>query len=273
MRSRPAADEISGANLTGLHDLSGFSLPPLVCLHGFLGRAADWSDLVARWPAPVLAIDLPGHGSATGLAHQRYTMTGASRWVLGAMDAAHVSAWDRRPALVGYSMGGRLALHLAAHCAERFSAVVLESASPGLRTVGEQAERRRLDRERAHEITHDLAGFLDRWYRMPLFATLSEEARQKLVADRQAHEPSEIARALVRMGTGAQAPLWDWLSRLQVPTHAIAGSLDAKFVELARAMVAESDGRIAAHTIAGAGHMVHAERPDAFADLLARVLR
>lgn len=107
---------------------------------------------------------------------------------------------------------------------------------------------------------------------MPLFALLPDELRQELIGDRQAHDPSEIARALVGMGTGVQASLWHGLSRLEVPVYAIVGSLDAKFVGLTHAMEAESNGRIAAHLVDDAGHMVHAEQPDAFADLLARLL-
>ncbi len=107
---------------------------------------------------------------------------------------------------------------------------------------------------------------------MPLFASLPDDVRQKLIADRHTHDPSETARALVGMGTGAQASLWHRLSRLEIPVHAIAGSLDAKFVGLARAMEAESGGQIAAHIVDRAGHMIHAEQPDAFADLLTRLL-
>ncbi len=188
------------------------------------------------------------------------------------MDAAHVSLWTRKPALLGYSMGGRLALHLAAHHSERFSSVVLESASPGLHTDAERAERRRLDQDRADELTRDFSGFLDNWYRMPLFASLPDGVRTRLIADRSAHDPSEIARALVGMGTGAQAPLWHHLAHLALPVYALAGSLDTKFAGLARQMEAKSGGLTASHVIEGAGHMIHVERSSAFNVILARLL-
>jgi 2-succinyl-6-hydroxy-2,4-cyclohexadiene-1-carboxylate synthase len=169
-------------------------------------------------------------------------------------------------------MGGRLALHLAAHYPERFQSVVLEGASPGLPSPSDRLERRRVDAGRAAELARDLPAFLERWYRMPLFATLSTPERARLVAERCAQDPRELARALVGMGTGAQAPLWNWLGRLAVPVHAVAGGLDAKFVDLARQMQARSGGRIRAHVLPGAGHMAHAERPDAFALLVHRLV-
>ena len=83
----------------------------------------------------------------------------------------------------------------------------------------------------------DYPAFLDRWLRLPLFASLSEAQRERIAADRLAHgRPRALARALAAMGTGAMPSLWDRLGELPAETHAVAGQLDVKYVALARAM-------------------------------------
>lgn len=233
----------------------------LVALHGFLGRGADWTPLAPGLPGfRILAPDLPGHGAAQDLPDSVFSMQGAAGAVLETMDARGIE----RAALLGYSMGGRLALYLALHAGERFSHLVLESASPGLRTDAERAERRRLDAGRAEEIRRDLPGFLARWYALPLFATTPPATRAALVHERTANDPAGLARSLHHMGTGAQPDLWQALPALAVPTLALVGARDEKFVRLAHKMAA-STACLRVHAVPHAGHTVHLDAPEAFA--------
>lgn len=238
--------------------------PPVVLLHGFLGRGADWRPVRERLPDAwdVLAPDLPGHGAAVGLAEVEYTMDGAAERVL--------TETDGPVDLVGYSMGGRLALHLAVTRPAWVRRLVLVSASPGLRTDAQRAERRALDAARAAEIAADLPAFVDRWYRMPLF-DLPDDLRQRLTADRIAYnDAAELGRSLKGMGTGAQPSHWDALAGIRAPTLAVAGDRDAKFVRLAAAMAETSPVRVA--VVPGAAHLLPADAPDALAALLTDVL-
>jgi len=175
-------------------------------------------------------------------------------------------ALDGPADVVGYSMGGRLALHLAVTRPEAVRRLVLVGASPGLRTEDERAERRALDAARAAEIAADLPGFVERWYRMPLF-DLPEDLRQQLTADRIVHNDAVgLGRSLAGMGTGAQPSHWDDLAGISAPTLAVAGARDAKFVRLAAAM-AEAGG-FATATVPGVAHLVPAEAPAALAQIL-----
>lgn len=247
--------------------------PPLVLLHGFLGRGADWDpfrDALARAAAErgvalgdVRAPDLPGHGAAMGLPPERYTVAGACRALADGLGA---------PAdVVGYSMGGRVALALALRHPGRVRRLVLLSASPGLEAETDRAARRRLDADRAAEIVSDLDAFVRRWGRMPLFASLPARAVRERERVQRAQDPAELARSLAGMGTGAQASYWDRLGALP-PTLAVAGRLDDKFTAIARRMAARAPDRVRAAIVDGAGHAPHLEAAEATARLVADAL-
>ena len=113
-----------------------------------------------------------------------------------------------RAVVVGYSMGGRLALYFGLRYPERCSGLFLESASPGLSSVSEQAARRRADEEKAARLeTENFEEFLQEWYRQPIFVSLTreEELLRKTIESRRRNEPEELARSLREMGTGQPA--------------------------------------------------------------------
>lgn len=234
--------------------------PPVVLLHGFLGRGADWDGVREHLPASwiVRAPDLPGHGARADERPEDATMDA---------EAARLAATVDGPVdWVGYSLGGRLALHLAVRHPEVVRRLVLVSASPGLQSAADRAARRALDADRAAAIRADLPAFVDRWYRMSLFG-LPEPLRERLTADRIAHNDAEgLAASLEGMGTGAQPSHWGALDGISAPTLAVAGARDAKFVALARAMAAAPAVRAA--VVPDAAHLLPAERPAALARLL-----
>jgi 2-succinyl-6-hydroxy-2,4-cyclohexadiene-1-carboxylate synthase len=179
-----------------------------------------------------------------------------------------------RPAIVGYSMGGRLALYLALRHPERCSGLFLESASPGIEDATKREARRRSDEQRAERLeAGDLASILHDWYRQPLFASLAqrEDLLQETIEARMHNDPVELARSLRGMGTGHQPSLWDDLDALQVPAVAVAGELDEKYARISR-RIAGSSPNARAVVIPGAGHNVRLEAPEAYLALLKRSL-
>lgn len=243
-------------------------LPAVLFLHGFMGSSDDWRGVAEALEdrAFAVAVDLPGHGASLGLAPEAYTIEGAAAAVIGALDDLGVE----EAAFAGYSMGGRLALYMAWRYPERCSGLLLESASPGIEDEGERAARQASDEEKARRLeSEDFEGFLREWYRQPLFASLArdEDLLRRTVETRQKNHPYELARSLRKMGTGTQPPLWGELPGLRVPTLAVAGELDGKFVEIARRMAARSP-QIDAVAVPDAGHNVRAEAPEAYLSLL-----
>jgi 2-succinyl-6-hydroxy-2,4-cyclohexadiene-1-carboxylate synthase len=236
-------------------------------LHGFTGSADNWHPQVEAFSThfQTVAVDLPGHGLSDSPADpERYGMVHCAADLAAVLDQLGLE----RASVLGYSMGGRVALHLAMAHPGRVQALVLESASPGLADPVERAARVRDDEALAHSLERDgLEAFVDRWERLPLFASqrrLPRAIRAGQRAQRLRNNPAGLANSLRGAGTGAQPALWDRLPKLRTRTLLLAGELDLKFVGLARQM-AERLPRARLEIVPDAGHAVHLERPHEFA--------
>lgn len=253
-----------GGSRVVLDDEPGGSVAaePLVLLHGFTGSRRTWAR-IATALAPtrrVLAPDLPGHGETEG--SEPLSLDGTTALLLEALDVLGVG----RFALAGYSMGGRLALHLALEAPDRVSRLVLESASPGIECARERERRREADEALALEIEAEgVAAFVARWEALPLFATLARlpaAERDELRTVRLAQRAEGLAASLRGLGVGAQPWLGARLGELAMPVLLVAGAEDEKFATIARAMAAAiRDARLA--ILPGAGHAPHLETPEA----------
>jgi 2-succinyl-6-hydroxy-2,4-cyclohexadiene-1-carboxylate synthase len=241
------------------HDLVGAPGPRLTLLHGFTQTRRCWGNLpeqlVRRTGRQVALADAPGHGEA---ADSRLTLADAGG-VYG--DALGPAVW------LGYSMGGRLALHVALARPPAVEALVLVGASPGLADPAGRAQRRRADDDLAtHLLSVGVEAFVDEWLRSPLFAGLSPSAAHR--QERLANTAEGLASSLRLAGTGAQASLWDRLSELTCPVLCVAGANDARFTDIAHQMAERlSHGEVA--VVPDAGHSVHLEQPEAFTEVVA----
>ena len=246
---------------------------PLLCLHGFTGSASTWASFAGAWPGwRIVAVDLIGHGASDAPADPaRYAMERAVDDLTAALNVVGI----QRVAVLGYSMGGRVALHLALLAPERVEALILEGASPGIDDPAERAARARSDEELAAFIEREgVETFVDRWESLPLFATqrsLPADALARQRAQRVANRPEGLANSLRWMGAAAQRPLWGRLGEIRVPALVIAGALDGKYRALAREM-ARSIPDATAVIIPGAGHAPHLERPGDFARVVGAFL-
>jgi 2-succinyl-6-hydroxy-2,4-cyclohexadiene-1-carboxylate synthase len=246
--------------------------PAVLYLHGFLGSGADWADAISALDERFYCVvpDLPGHGGSVGLTPRVYTIEGGAKMLRELLDGLEIS----RATLVGYSMGGRPALYLALRHPERCSGLFLESASPGLESGAERKARREAVEERARRLeSGEFDEFLHDWYSQPLFASLArrEGLVEAMIEARSQNDPVELSRSLRGMGVGKAPSLWGELAGLRVPTLAVAGELDAKYVGISQRM-ARSSPKVRAAVVPGAGHSVRAEDPGAYFALLKRFL-
>ncbi len=240
--------------------------PPLVLLHGFTQTRASFEELASRWASRRLVlVDLPGHGASAAVA---VDLGQAADLVAEVLHELGESPAD----VLGYSLGGRLALHLALLHPGEVRALVAVSASPGLADPAARSARRRRDEALAErlEADGDVAAFVRRWLAAPMFATLPPERAG--IEARLANTPGGLASSLRRCGLGAQAPLWDRLCTLERPALFVAGATDPRYVALAHSMATAAPAGVFS-VVPGAGHAVVAEQPALFARVVGSWLK
>jgi 2-succinyl-6-hydroxy-2,4-cyclohexadiene-1-carboxylate synthase len=233
----------------------------LVFLHGFTQTHHHWqrvAGLVAdrlRTDSTVVLPDLPGHG-----------LSADDRSDIEAV-ATELARSTGPATYIGYSMGGRIALHVAVDPSSRIERLVLIGATPGIVDDGEREGRRRADEALADRVEAiEVDAFLDEWLAAPLFATLPADPEG--LTHRRRNTAAGLAHSLRTAGTGAQRSLWGELERITIPVLVIVGALDTKFDAIGRQMVDRlPDATFVA--IDGAGHAAHSERPTEVADAIA----
>lgn len=237
--------------------------PALMLLHGFTGSHASWEPLAERWSDSffVVAPDLPGHGLTPAPADPSLlSMDASADRIADLLDHLSID----KAAVLGYSMGGRLALHVALQHSLRLSALILESASPGLAATAERKLRQASDNKLADAIeSRGLDWFVPYWAEQPLFKGQPEALRRRENRIRSGQTSEGLAQSLRGAGTGAQRSLWGQLSSLTLPVLIIAGGDDAKFCAIAErmALLIPNNTRV---SVTHAGHTVHGEQPDRF---------
>lgn len=241
--------------------------PPVLLLHGFTGSHQSFDGICQRLSQrfTVVRPDLPGHGASVVGKTQAWTMDTVVFSLFRLMRELGFPTFS----CLGYSMGARVALAMAAQAPNRLDCLVAESGSPGLRTAEEREARVQADNALAVRMeSMGLLAFVDEWNQKPLFQTqqgLSKAAKERQRNIRLSHLVTGLAASLRNMGTGAQPSVWEGLPQVQVPTLLVTGEADEKFHRIAAEMITLLPD--AQHVvIPGAGHDVHLEQPDRYYD-------
>ncbi len=233
----------------------------VVFLHGFTHTGASWDPVVAALGESyrALAPDIRGHGESSEL----------EPVTLAAVLDDLARAAPEHFTLVGYSMGGRIALHAALAFGARIDRLVLIGASPGLADPDARRTRRTADEDLAGEIERSsIDEFARRWAQTPVLAGQAPEVLAAIHTDRLRNQTAGLARALRGLGTGALSSLWDRLGGVGMPVTLVVGERDEKFQAIASEMVAAlPDAEVV--VVPGAGHAVHLEAPAAVAAVIA----
>ena len=226
----------------------------VVLVPGFMQGPASWAPVAAR---------IGRRYRPLALDHRAHDLEGR----LAEIEAAA----PRGAALVGYSLGGRLALHATLRAAAdrgRFGALVVVGTSAGIVDPVERRERRRADdRLAAWMAASAIEDIVAHWEQLPALAGQPSELVAAQRADRLARDPARLAELLRSAGQGALEPVWDRLAELDTPLLALAGERDPHYRDAAQRMALLAP-RGEAAVVPGAGHAAHLERPAAAAALL-----
>lgn len=236
--------------------------PTLVMLHGLLGDRDDWAEVRAGLvDVDCIALDLPGHGENHQV--QVSSFDAFHHWLSEAL----VTRGILRYCLLGYSLGGRLALYHASRQPLGLEGLWLESAHPGLpaserpaRVAHDEGWALRFEQEPLEDVLAD-------WYQQPVFADLTEAQRSRQILRRlAANHGLAVARMLRATSLGHQPSLWQWLESASLPVGYFSGRQDAKFHNLA-SYLASLAPHLRHITLEG-GHNLHSEQPEAFSQQL-----
>jgi 2-succinyl-6-hydroxy-2,4-cyclohexadiene-1-carboxylate synthase len=236
--------------LHGERDGSG---PQVVLLHGFGQTCRCWGPVAPALAADhkVVRLDLPGHGRSGALAAD---LPATGRLVAEAGGPA---------VYLGYSMGARMALHVATEAAGTVRGLVLVGGTPGIEEAAERAERRERDEALAARIrTQGVDWFVGWWLAQPMFAGLPAGARFE--DERRSNAAEGLARSLELAGTGSQQPLWSALPGIEAPVLVMAGEQDEPYAAVARRTAAAIGANARVALVPGAGHSAHLEQPARF---------
>jgi len=238
---------------------------PLIFLHGFMGSSQDWLNVTKQLESELfcILIDLPGHGCNRRLLHYGWQET--ARAISAVMDVLNL----RQAGIMGYSMGGRIALYTVLHNQYRFSFLIIESATPGLREEDDRETRRLWEDNIVQQLrTTPYDTFLAQWYAQPLFAGLSNHPEfPQLLARRLNNDPLALATAFQNLATSTQPDLWPLLEKLNIPLLLLAGEKDTKYQQILRRFqlsVPQASWQI----LNGCGHHIHFEQPERFTTIV-----
>ena len=257
----PAADQLVHERLDrGVRPVDGdhaggMRRAKVVFVPGFMQRGDAWAPVAERVAEryPTACLDFASHSFEPRL--------GELREAAGPGDVP-----------VGYSMGGRLVLHLAVREPDRFAALALVGASAGIDDQRERADRAATDEELAAWMERTpIDEVVARWEALSIFATQAPELVAAQRPGRLSHDPKLLALLLRSAGQAAVPSLWDQLERLDLPILAVAGERDEPYLRAARRMALFAP-RIDPRVVFDAGHAAHLEDPDAFAALLLEFL-
>lgn len=241
----------------------------IVMLHGFTGSTKTWQQVAEQLPQyRVIAIDCIGHGQTES--PNEYILYKMDHQ-LAVLEEVFATFQLNNFTLVGYSMGGRIALSYAVKYPTRVRNLILESASPGLKTAEERKVRKEADDALANKIQlNGVASFVNAWENIPLFASqkrLPQHLQQAIRKERLHQNAQGLANSLRGIGTGMMPPLWEKLHTLEMPVTFITGALDTKFVDIAREMTRFTQN--VRHLIVNdVGHAIHVENPSEFATIV-----
>jgi len=248
---------------------------PILLLHGFIGSQKTWSNIINPLSKQfqVITIDLIGHGNTESPYDVNLYQMEA---VVDQLDELLKQLKIDQVNILGYSMGGRVALSFTCLKQDRVKKLILESASPGILDEKEREDRKKHDFQLAQKILKDgIESFVNEWEKLPLFKSqkqLPEGVQKQIRLSRLNQNKMGLANSLIGMGTGSQPSWWEHLQKIEIPVKIVVGQLDHKFCNIGEEMGLKLQ-HASISTVPNVGHAPHIEEPEKFAKIVMEFLQ
>jgi len=247
------------------------SNPAVLFLHGFLGSGLDWMEIAKPLSKKYycVLIDLPGHGKSVPLSSKTAL---SLKTVCESLNLLLKKNRFNSPCMVGYSLGGRIALYYAIFYPGTLSGLVIESASAGIKKATQRKDRARLDRSRAKKIIKiGINNFVYNWYQSPFFLSMRNTPirTNKLIKIRVKNNPYWMAKVISELSPGLQPSVWNKLQKINTLVLLINGKKDKKYSKVIKDM-ANYIPFSKLHSVKAVGHNVNFETPRYFYKILNR---
>lgn len=238
--------------------------PPIIFLHGLFGQGDDFlyfANLLSDKYYSIL-IDLPGHGQSDVM--EENSFINLCQKVLDSLPPTNL-----KTTLVGYSLGGRIALYLTCHFPQIFNQAIIISANPGIES--EREERLQNDLSLLKNISSHENFFID-WYSNPLFGNLLKHQNfPHLLKKKKGVNLQNIQKCLGSFSVGVQPSLWENLKKNSLPIFYFYGEKDDKYKKIAQRLSQYPSVELI--EFENAGHYLHFEYPTLFCGYLDSLLK
>lgn len=239
----------------------------IVFLHGFLGNSNDWNNVVAHLQDDFycVLIDLPGHGESAHIKSDIHS--GFNQWhalINNCLNDLNIDDFH----LVGYSLGGRIALDYArTQTKKKLLSLTLESSHSGL--ISEKEKKCRLinDQQWADRFkNNNIKLVLTDWYQQAVFQDLSEQQKKKFIKEKLHNIGSSVANALIATSLSRQHNALPFFKNSHLPVFYLFGKNDKKFKAISTSFADIKNSKL--HSFSGVGHNIHHENPLQYATLI-----
>ena len=245
-------------------DLGG---KPVVFIHGFMESSDSWKHIVENLSKWIIIIDLPGHNkSKFNNLNEEYSINDFCNELYLFFSDNNIRKID----LLGYSMGGRIAIAFSSKYPNLINSLVLESTSLGLDSKSSREERYNEDLELCKEIENNFNAMIDDWELKVLFK--DQKKRNYILWEKQRnirlnHNQKQLSKALRAFSVGAMPFYEESFKYFIFPIFIICGTDDSKYIKLGKEMM-YMNKNVKQYIIAKASHNTHLENPSMFLNIL-----
>ena len=231
----------------------------LFCIHGNFQTPSVWKPLADNLKTRNVNLDV------IPINLENYSFDGFDRWVDDFCNSVQTLAGQEKSFLLGYSLGGRLALHASLHNPNLWQGMIIVGADPGLESQEEKKLQLDKDRSWAERLKREpLEKLVDEWDAQSVFCGIRNQAPRNLGE----MNPDRLSQQFKVFSKGIQQNLAPKLAELKRPPILfLSGDKDDKYQKIGEEL-AKSSSIVKAQVVPDSGHRVPWENPESFVRVL-----